>query len=76
MFGLLYSLTMFVIDFFQSPRRLEAENLFLRPEACAASSSTARQWPRPAGLDDGDPSSSRSYVGATRRRQICMVNGM
>src|SRR5437879_11252106 len=30
MFALLHSLAMFVIDFFKSPRRLEAENLFLR----------------------------------------------
>src|SRR5215468_10918069 len=30
MFALLHSLTMFVIDFFKSPRRLEVENLFLR----------------------------------------------
>ena len=30
MFAVLYSLTMFVTDFFKSPRRLEAENLFLR----------------------------------------------
>ena len=29
MFALLHSLTMFVIDFFKSPRRLEVENLFL-----------------------------------------------
>jgi hypothetical protein len=28
MFALLHSLAMFVIDFFKSPRRLEAENLF------------------------------------------------
>src|SRR5215475_7639552 len=30
MFALLHSLAMFVIDFFKSPRRLEAENLLLR----------------------------------------------
>ena len=30
MFAILHSLAMFVIDFFKSPRRLEAENLFLR----------------------------------------------
>jgi hypothetical protein len=30
MFALLHSLAMFVIDFCKSPRRLEAENLFLR----------------------------------------------
>jgi hypothetical protein len=30
MFALLHSLAMFAIDFFKSPRRLEAENLFLR----------------------------------------------
>ena len=30
MSALLHSLAMFVIDFFKSPRRLEAENLFLR----------------------------------------------
>src|SRR6058998_3440344 len=30
MFALLHSLAMVVIDFFKSPRRLEAENLFLR----------------------------------------------
>ena len=29
MFALLHSLAIFVIDFFKSPRRLEAENLFL-----------------------------------------------
>jgi hypothetical protein len=49
MFALLYSLTMFVIDFFKSPRRLEAENLFLRHQLsialrrAPASSSAARQ---------------------------------
>ena len=36
MFALLYSLTMFVIDFFKSPRRLEAENLFLRHQLSIA----------------------------------------
>ena len=30
MFAILHSLAMFVVDFFKSPRRLEAENLFLR----------------------------------------------
>jgi hypothetical protein len=36
MFALLHSLAMFVIDFFKSPRRLEAENLFLRHQLCIA----------------------------------------
>jgi hypothetical protein len=36
MSALLYSLTMFVIDFFKSPRRLEAENLFLRHQLSIA----------------------------------------
>jgi hypothetical protein len=36
MFALLHSLAMFVIDFFKSPRRLEAENLFLRHELSIA----------------------------------------
>src|SRR5262249_57027256 len=36
MFALLYSLTMFVIDFFKPPRRLEAENLFLRQQLSIA----------------------------------------
>jgi hypothetical protein len=36
MFALLPSLTMFVIDFFKSPRRLEAENLFLRHQLSIA----------------------------------------
>src|SRR5262249_11995264 len=36
MFALLYSLTMFVIDFFNSPRRLEAENLFPRHQLSIA----------------------------------------
>ena len=36
MFALLYSLTMFVIDFFKSPRRLETENLFLRHQLSIA----------------------------------------
>jgi len=36
MFALLYSLTMFVIDFFKSPRRLEGENLFLRNQLSIA----------------------------------------
>ena len=36
MFALLHSLTMFVIDFFKSPRRLEAENLFLRDQLSIA----------------------------------------
>jgi hypothetical protein len=35
MFALLYSLAMFVIDFL-SPRRLEAENLFLRHQLSIA----------------------------------------
>jgi len=30
MLAVLHSIGMFVIDFFKSPRRLEAENLFLR----------------------------------------------
>jgi hypothetical protein len=36
MFALLHSLVMFVIDFFKSPRRLEAENLFLRHQLSIA----------------------------------------
>src|SRR5262245_28547467 len=36
MFALLHSLTMFVIDFLKSPRRLEAENLFLRHQLSIA----------------------------------------
>jgi hypothetical protein len=36
MFALLPSLTMFAIDFFKSPRRLEAENLFLRHQLSIA----------------------------------------
>jgi hypothetical protein len=36
MFALLHSVTMFVIDFFKSPRRLEAENLFLRHQLSIA----------------------------------------
>src|SRR5262245_19917780 len=36
MFALLHSLTMFVIDFFKTPRRLEAENLFLRHQLSIA----------------------------------------
>jgi hypothetical protein len=36
MFALLHSLSMFVIDFFKSPRRLEAENLFLRHQLSIA----------------------------------------
>jgi hypothetical protein len=36
MFALLHSLAMFVIDFFKSPRRLEAESLFLRHQLSIA----------------------------------------
>ena len=36
MFAILHSLAMFVIDFFKSPRRLEAENLFLRHQLSVA----------------------------------------
>jgi len=36
MFAFLHSLAMFVIDFFKSPRRLEAENLFLRHQLSIA----------------------------------------
>src|SRR5205809_5664225 len=36
MFALLHSVAMFVIDFFKSPRRLEAENLFLRHQLSIA----------------------------------------
>ena len=36
MFALLHSLAMFGIDFFKSPRRLEAENLFLRHQLSIA----------------------------------------
>src|SRR5262249_47189355 len=48
MFALLHSLTMFVIDFFKSPRRLEAENLFLRHQLSIALS---RAPPRLRGSD-------------------------
>src|SRR5215813_4935151 len=44
MFALLHSLAMFVIDFFKSPRRLEAENLFLRHQLNIA---LRRAPPRP-----------------------------
>src|SRR6266700_4419580 len=44
MFALLHSLAMFVIDFFKSPRRLEAENLFLRHQLGIA---LRRAPPRP-----------------------------
>src|SRR5438105_9277359 len=44
MFALLHSLTMFFIDFFKSPRRLEAENLFLRHQLSIA---LRRAPPRP-----------------------------
>src|SRR5262245_3847891 len=36
MFALLHSLAMFVIDFFKSPHRLQAENLFLRHQLSIA----------------------------------------
>ena len=36
MLALLHSLVMFVIDCFKSPRRLEAENLFLRHQLTIA----------------------------------------
>ena len=36
MIALLHSLAMFVIDFFKSPHRLEAENLFLRHQLSIA----------------------------------------
>jgi hypothetical protein len=36
MSALMHSLAMFVIDFFKSPRRLEAENLFLRHQLSIA----------------------------------------
>src|SRR6266567_8208263 len=36
MFALLHSLAMFIIAFFKSPRRLEAENLFLRHQLSIA----------------------------------------
>jgi transposase InsO family protein len=36
MFAILHSLAMFVIDFFKAPRRLEAENLFLRHQLSIA----------------------------------------
>jgi hypothetical protein len=44
MFAILHSLAMFVIDFFKSPRRLEAENLFLRHQLSIA---LRRAPPRP-----------------------------
>jgi len=49
MFALLLSLAMFIIDFFKSPRWLEAENVFLRHQLSIAlrraphSPSAARQ---------------------------------
>src|SRR6516164_1431123 len=54
MFALLHSLTMFVIDFFKSPRRLEAENLFLRHQLSIA---LRRAPPRPRvrGSDRAQP---------------------
>ena len=36
MFALLHSLAIFVVDCFKSPRRLEAENLFLRHQLSIA----------------------------------------
>src|SRR5207253_9185122 len=36
MFAIMHSLAMFVIDLFKSPRRLEAENLFLRHQLSIA----------------------------------------
>src|SRR5207244_9948700 len=44
MFAILHSLAMFVIDFFKSPRLLEAENLFLRHQLSIA---LRRAPPRP-----------------------------
>jgi len=44
MFAILHSLAIFVIDFFKSPRRLQAENLFLRHQL-----STLAAWRRPCG---------------------------
>jgi hypothetical protein len=58
MFALLHSLAMFVIDFFKSPRRLEAENLFLRHQLSIALRRAPSRLrlrgsdPSPAGLDD------------------------
>jgi hypothetical protein len=50
MFALLHSLAMFVIDFFKSPRRLEAENLFLRHQLSIA----LRRAPRRLRLRGSD----------------------
>src|SRR5499427_8144023 len=50
MFALLHSLAMFVIDFFKSPRRLEAENLFLRHQLSIA----LRRAPTRLRLRGGD----------------------
>src|SRR5215831_4736650 len=50
MFALLHSLTMFVIDFFKSPRRLEVENLFLRHQLSIA----LRRAPPPLRLRGSD----------------------
>jgi hypothetical protein len=36
MFAIMHSLVLFVIDFFKSPHRLEAENLFLRQQLSIA----------------------------------------
>ena len=59
MFALLHSLAMFVIDFFKSPRRLEAENLFLRHQLSIA----LRRAPRPLrlrGSEHRSPSSKHN----------------
>jgi hypothetical protein len=50
MFALLHSLVLFVIGFFKSPRRLEAENVFLRHQL----SSALRRAPSRLQLRDGD----------------------
>jgi hypothetical protein len=47
MFALLHSLAMFVIDFFKSPRRLEAENLFLRHQLSENARKLRAVWQRP-----------------------------
>src|SRR5262249_14018217 len=51
MFALLHSLAMFIIDFFKSPRRLKAENLFVRHQLSIA----LRRAPPRLRLSGSDP---------------------
>src|SRR5436853_6958663 len=66
MFALLHSLAMFVIDFFKSPRRLEAENLFLRHQLSIA----LRRAPPRLRLRGSDRATDRSRLD--RRGKIRM----